>query len=406
MAQKEKTVVLISANPADKEGVISAISKLPDVAFQEREGKLADLNGTSIELAGEHDLIIFRADAADEEDYAAIRAIHADADRKSKLVALTGDQTSLADVQKLRRAGVNDVVPDSITTEELREIIDGATRYPAPAIVHVTHEAKPLGKVVVVAKARGGIGASMIAANLADTLLQKKGRGKHVTMNKVVLIDLDLQFGTISTLLDLKPNNALYDLAVDGQMPDWTFVEQALDPHPCGFKVLSAPSSFAPLDALSDDQMHHLIDLLSQKFDYVIVDLPRALVGWLSPLLEHTDRMLLVTDSSVPSVRQSRRLIDFFTEDNLDLKIDIVINHEKKPLVKGRHHNEAAKILERPFQHWIPMDPKAAKEAVDRGQPLSQVASRSPMAKAIARLGTATINELSNADGKVKSSKG
>jgi len=406
MAEHKKTVVLVSDNPKDREGVTSAISTLTDIHLEERDGKLAELNGESIELAGEHELIIFRADATDEQDFQAIREINSDRDRKSRLVALTSDATSLADVQKLRRAGVNEVVPDSITTEELREIIDSATRFPVPAIVHVTTEAKPLGRVIAVSKARGGIGASLMAANLADVLLEKKGRGKKRTMNKVVLIDLDLQFGSISSLLDVKPNNALYNLSHDGSEPDWTFLEQALEAHPSGLKVLAAPASFAPLDALTNSQMDHLITLLSQKFDYVVVDLPRALVSWLSPLLEHTHQMLLVTDSSVPSIRQARRLIDFFTEDNLDLKIDIVINHEKKPFIRGRHHTEASKVLERPFQHWIPMDPKAAKEAVDRGKPLSEVARRSPMYKSISRLGKATAAEIAKHEDQEKAQRG
>jgi pilus assembly protein CpaE len=104
--------------------------------------------------------------------------------------------------------------------------------------------------------------------------------------------------------------------------------------------------------------------------------------------------MYLVTDSSVPSIRQARRLIDFYTEDNLNLKIDIVIGQEKRPVVKGKHHTEAAKVLERSFEHWLPFDPRAARESVDQGKPLSQVAGRSPLTRAIARLGKDTISAL------------
>lgn len=406
MAEKSKSIALVSTNPKDLAGVSSALKKLEDITLEECTGTLAELNGSSVDLASTHDLIIFRADATNEKDFEAIKAICSDRDKRSKLLAMSSDSTSLADVQKLRRAGVNDVVPDSVTEEELRELIESATRYPVPAIVHVTTEAQPLGKVIAVAKARGGIGSSMIAANLADSLLDKKGRGKNETMNRVALIDLDMQFGSIGSLLDMPPNSALYDLAEDRNSPDWTFLEQALVRHEHGFKVLTAPAQFAPLDALTNEQVSRLVELLSQKFDYVVIDLPRALVSWLAPLLEHTDRMLLVTDSSVPSVRQARRLIDFFTEDNLDLAIDIVINHEKKPLIQGRHHTEASKVLERPFQHWIPDDMKAAKEAVDRGKPLSMVAKRSAMARAINRLGRSTIAELARRHDDERANKG
>ncbi len=171
-------------------------------------------------------------------------------------------------------------------------------------------------------------------------------------------------------------------------------VEQSLTVMDSGLHVLAAPEKFAPLEAITPEQISGLIEVLKQRFDYIVFDLPRTLVDWLAPLLEATDRMLMVTDSAVPSIRQARRLIDFYTEDKLDMKIDVIINHEKKPMVQKRHHTEASKLLDRPFQHWIPEDPSAAREALDRGVPLATVARRSALTKSIGRLGQATIAAL------------
>ena len=96
--------------------------------------------------------------------------------------------------------------------------------------------------------------------------------------------------------------------------------------------------------------------------------------------------VIVVTDISVSSVRHCRRLIDFFTADNVTLPIKIVVNGEKKPMIQSSLHREASKALGRKLDYWLPHDPKAAKTAADRGKPLSVVAARSPLSKAVAQI--------------------
>jgi pilus assembly protein CpaE len=106
----------------------------------------------------------------------------------------------------------------------------------------------------------------------------------------------------------------------------------------------------------------------------------------MDPIIEHADQALMVTDCAVPSIRQARRLIDFFSETNPALKIEVVVNHEAKPVLLRRHQAAAEKVLDRKFRHWVPDDPPAAREALDRGVPLSETSPRSRLSKAIARL--------------------
>jgi pilus assembly protein CpaE len=123
--------------------------------------------------------------------------------------------------------------------------------------------------------------------------------------------------------------------------------------------------------------MGALIDTLAKDFDYVVVDLPRSLVLWVAAVLERTDRLLLLSDCTVPSIRQARRLLDLYLENNPSLQVEVVMSQEHKPLIRGSHHVEAQKLLERSFKHWLPFDPRAARKAADRGVPLS-VAGSSP----------------------------
>lgn len=394
MTKMTRSAILICDDDEATQRLLGSLANMPGMSVEAVPGKLSTMNGTSVELAKGRDLVMFRADAS-ETDLKTVEQIRKAVGANVSIVALLGEEAALADVRRLTRAGVDDVLPDTITPEELVEQIGATlTARSAPVEIAARAPARP-GKVIAVTQSRGGIGSTTVAVNLADALQERPARfGKPKAVNSVVIVDLDIQFGAVASFLDVNPSDALYEMSSSGQEPDETFLETCLTRLSTGLSVLAAPAHFAPLDSLKPNQVSRLLELLRLRFDYVVVDLPRALVDWLAPVLSHTDRMLMVTDSTVPSIRQARRLIDFYTEDNLNLQIEIVINHEARPLVMRRHHSEAAKILERPFQHWLPEDPSPAREALDRGVPIASVAKRSKLSKAIQRLSSATAMAL------------
>jgi pilus assembly protein CpaE len=148
-----------------------------------------------------------------------------------------------------------------------------------------------------------------------------------------------------------------------------------------------------PLNAVTVEQIRVLILRLRQKYDYVVVDLPQAMIDWLTPLLESAARVLVVTGTSVPFVQKSRRLIDFFKEQNPSVQVEIVIGKEKKPLIMSRRHAEAEKALEQKFRHWLPPDERVAGDAMDQGRPLSQSAAGSVLCKAIGKIAAELVKD-------------
>lgn len=403
MSGSRKSIVLISNNSNVSTNVGAALRALPNVDLEERSATLSEMNGSAVELADRHDLVIFKTEAASDNDIQAIRDIRMKLGREAVILALSSGETSLSEVRRLTAAGVNDVLLDTVSTDDLQAEIERWTSAPLQLTQPLSSEGDHReGKLLTVAQARGGIGSTTVAVNLADSLLALTGRRKK-SATRVALVDLDVQFGTISTFLDVPPSEALFQMAIDGIEPDVLFLKQAMSTLESGLSVLTAPIGFAPMEALTKGQIARLLDLLKVEFDYVVVDLPRTLVGWIAPVLEQSDQLLIVTDVTVPAIRQARRLIDFYTEDNLDLSISVVVNHEKKPLLKARHYTEAAKVLERPLQYWIPDDPKTAREAVDRGAPLSKISKRAPITKSIKNIGKDMIARLETFNTKNKS---
>lgn len=380
------SIVLISDTADENSELCEALRLNPSFDFEQCATPLAELNGHASDLAAAHDLVIFQSSRMDESDINAIEEIRRKTAGKAVILALSDENMTLAQVQRLRNSGVDDVFAESIPARQLEGKIMGWLERPGGALDTSDSGPRAAGSLISVAQARGGIGATMLAVNLAEQLLGGSGWRRKTPERKVALVDLDLQYGAVGSFLDVRPNEALYQLAMDGTDPDSTFLSQSLVKLETGLSVLAAPSRIAPLEALSQGQIGRLLDTLRAEFDHVVVDLPRALVEWIAPVLEQSDLMLLVTDTSVPSINQARRLIDFYTEDHLKLPVEMVVNFEKKPLIKARHHAEAEKVLERPLRHWLPYQPKVAREALDRGVPISRVAGRSALAKSIQKL--------------------
>lgn len=390
MTGNGKSVLLISPDRMVTDAIGSALSGLPGLQMKTEASTLAGLNGKAAQLARGRDIIIFETSEDVESDLDAVRALKAGGQVGGVLLALADGDLPLSRVRALNQAGVDEVLPrpqaGSDVGNRVQQLFERAE-------LAATEAAHPRGRVIAVARARGGVGGTTVAVNLANDLVGIPGFLKKRALNRVALVDLDVQFGSVGTLLDLPEQDALLQLALDGALPDGAFLKQALAVLPNGLKVLAAPSKFMPLDSLQPAQIGAILEALRRESDYVVVDLPHALGGWMEPVLKAADELLIVSDSSVPSVRHCRRLIEFFTADNPALPVRVVINREAKSLFSSEQ-KAIRKALDRDLEHWLPLDPRAAKACADHGKPLAAVAPRSGLGKAISRLARRTLADF------------
>jgi Flp pilus assembly CpaE family ATPase len=344
---------------------------------------LTGMNGTAARMAAVHDVIVFEWDNSDPQSLSAVQDMCKARGGTSRLIALAQEDLPLSVARELNKAGVDEVLPRHALEEEvIPSILSWRDRRNASLPI-LWGGYGTEGKLIVVAQARGGIGATTLAVNLADQLRRSGASGRKATPKNVAIVDLDFQFGTIAAMLDVDESEALWRMAMDGTHPDAAFVDQAIVKSAGGLSVLTAPPRYGPLTALTSTQIAAIIDALKQTHDYVVIDLPRALVDWIEPVLAKSDRLLLATDITVPSVRAARKLLDFYMSEHPGLNVDIIATREKKPMFAAAHHKAAARLLQMPLQYWIPDDPKPAREALDRGKPLGEVASGSKIAKSI-----------------------
>ena len=385
----KRTMLLIATSGGVADAISGAFSGEPDIRIDTQSSSLAQMNGKAVQAMANYDIIMFQTSPDDSADIAAIEVLASNRRKETTLVALADGGISLSQARALSKAGVDEVLPLPTGNGDVDGEIIRLSRRNA---VQQGGATGPAGRVIAVAQARGGVGSTTVAVNLADQLAPGKSKIKKDGRGRVALVDFDLQFGTVGSFLDLGEQDTLLQLALDGTVPDANFLKQSMVAMPNGLDVLASPSSFAPLDSLRADQVAAILDTLRESHDFVIVDLPRALVGWIEPIVQRADELMVVTDISVSSVRHCRRLIDFFTQDNMALPVHVVVNHHHKPFLQSRLHREAATVLERKLEYWLPHDPRAACAAADRGKPLSVAAPRSPLGKAMTRLARATMS--------------
>ena len=381
-----KSILVIATETGVVEAIGAAMGANGAVRVDSQPTTLAGMNGRAIKALGDYDLILFQTSPDDEADLAAIRTLAEARRGGTVLVALADGNIPLSKARALSHAGVDEVLPLPRVAAEIEREVARLGRFADKAQGGAGHQ----GRIIAVAQARGGAGATTVAVNLADQLIGPKGLFRRKPQARVALVDLDLQFGTVGSFLDLPEQDTLLQLALDGTIPDANFVDQSMIRLPSGLSVLAAPAKFAPLDSLRPEQVAALLDVLRASHDYVVIDLPRALVGWIEPVVQRADQLIVVTDTAVSSIRHCRRLIDFFTQDNVALTVEVVVNHQARRFFRPALHREAARALERRLDHWLPHDPRAACAACDRGQPISAVAPRSPLGRAMARLARST----------------
>ncbi len=389
MSDTNTPVLLISSDAALHDAVQTAL-KAEAFDLTSKNDSIVGMNGTAHPLAASHDIVVFDAEGFEGHTKGAIEELCAKRATGAMMIALAHDDLPLSKHRELKRLGADEILPKDCVAEELLPQLKAWKDRRLAAMPAIWTGQATEGKIISIAQARGGVGASTFAVNLADSLLGRSGVLKKTSKTEVCIVDMDFQFGSIAAQLDVPESDALWRMAMEGTLPDAAFVEQTVIKLDSGLSVITAPARYGPLEAIQPEQIARLLDALRKTYDYIIVDLPHALVSWLDPILSRSDRLMLTTDVTVPSVRATRKLMDFFLAEHPDLDIELVALQEKKPLVLGSHHRAAMELLERKFDHWVPADKRAAKDALDHGKPLSQVCPRSALSKAVCKIAVGT----------------
>ena len=387
----QAAIVMISPNNGLCQMIRVALQGDDPAGVDVMRVSLADVAASGAVALQGYQTIVFECRPSDPAEMAALRTLTSGVAPGTRFLAVTDEMLSLSAARLLMDAGVEEVLPLMAVQPQMAHAVDLASDLQSAdrgAATKIT--STRLGAIIAVARARGGVGATTVAVNLALGLSTNK-------TTRTVLLDLDLQHGDAGFYLDVEDQGALIGMISNGTTPDATFLRTAVTDHKSGLHVLPAPQELVPLQALTSEMVAELLTALQRDYDHIVIDMPQALVDWIGPILARASKVLVVTDTSVPAIRQTVRLITAYAEDAPALPVEIVVSGEAKPYMATAAHKAAERALERPLSHWVPRDAVAARRAIDRGAALGDVAPRSPMTKALRGLAAKVLTDCAAA---------
>lgn len=243
------------------------------------------------------------------------------------------------------------------------------------------------GKIVTVCSPKGGMGATLLTANLGAVITRKAGVS-------VIACELASQCGDLSTYLDLGPHYTIMDLIRQSSALDDSFVQGVIQKHGSGLDVLAGPVyAQDQLDPSQLKELHFILNHLKRKYELVLIDAGGAHAGILEFALMQSDMILIVGSLDIPSLKglsaMYRRLIRLMYDP---AKIHIIINrYNAKHQIGVR---EFEKKIEHPVDSCLINQYALCSESVNTGKTLFELDPANELVQNLSALGGSIVEKL------------
>jgi pilus assembly protein CpaE len=239
-------------------------------------------------------------------------------------------------------------------------------------VVQTPLDAEPTeAEIYTFLPAVGGAGVTTLAIQTALVLLGSGQRSRPSTC----LVDLNFQHGTCADYLDLEPRLDLKEIEPSPDRLDRQLLEVMLSHHGSGLALIAAPNQPAEMRSFDPDMVTRLLDLVSSHFKYVVIDMPRTWFAWTDSVLLGSNRLFVVSETTVPSLRHARQLCAAIRERLGDSpRPQVLINRfEQRMFGAGLRRSDIMQALGDDFAGFVSNDYRLVREAIDRGVPLQEI---------------------------------
>jgi pilus assembly protein CpaE len=292
-------------------------------------------------------------------------------------VLVIGPAGDLELMRTAMRAGARDVLTLPLTMDDVTPVLGQLSRERlAESAAHLAH-------VTAVVNAKGGSGATVLATNLARVIAGQKGR-------RTLLVDLDYQFGSLPTYFNLAPRNGLIKALEMVDTLDGVALRGFVQAAGEGLDLLASTGDRLVLpEEFSESRVEALLEILAQEYQELVFDMPRMVDAGTAAVLEHADRILVVTQQTVAHLRDAKRLLAILQQElgiPGDRLIVLVNRFDKKGPVGLADVREA---LDGVLVLTLPNDYGRAAESINLGTPLVESARGSALARRLVKLADA-----------------
>ena len=205
----------------------------------------------------------------------------------------------------------------------------------------------------------------------------------------VCILDFDMQFGSVSTFLDIARREAVYELLSETETMDDDIFGQALLTFNDTLSVLTSPKDMLPLDMITPEDISRVLSMARAHYDYVVIDMPSTLVHWTETVLNEAHVYFCPIELDMRSAQNTMRFKRALQAEELPIeKLRYVMNRAPKftDLSAKSRVKRMAESLDIAIDIQLPDGGKQVTQATDHGLPLSESAAKNPLRKEIMKL--------------------
>ena len=289
-------------------------------------------------------------------------------------------------------AGADDVMARPFDARELEARVEALllrfqrSRELAPVLAKDGLAVGRARRAVAVYSPKGGVGTTTIATNVAVTMATRRP-------DRVLLIDLALQFGGVATHLNLHPRQTLAELVRDdAAMREVELLRGYTTRHSSGLHVLAAPAAPEAAESITDAHVGRILTTALDAYDFVIIDAGSMLDERVLTVLEAADTVILPVYAEIAALKAMNALLEYLAETgSVGLKSMLVLNNPFAREILKLRDVEGALGSKVAFE--LPYDPFLYLKAVNEGVPVVIGAARSAPAERLARLTSSAFGD-------------
>src|SRR6201998_1593048 len=275
-------------------------------------------------------------------------------------VVVIGRINDVALYRELVRRGVSDYLIAPVTAIDVVRSI--CNLFSAP-------EAKAVGRIIAVVGAKGGVGASTIAHNIACAI------ARDMAMDSVVA-DLDLAFGTAGLDYNQDPPQGIADAVFSPDRVDTAFIDRLLSKCTDHLSLLAAPATLDRVYDFGVEAFDAIFDTLRSTMPCIVLDVPHQWAGWTKRALVAADDILIVAAPDLANLRNTKNIFDLLKASRPNDRIPLYcLNQVGVPQRPEINATEFAKPIERPPIASIPFDPQIFGSAANNGQMIAEISA-------------------------------
>ncbi len=335
------TVAILGNTAGDLQALIAACGMRPIVLQLEQLAGAVRLPGTIPEAL----LVDVRTDRSILTHVAAVKRRY-----PSMGIAIVARALDPELMLESMRAGVSEAIPEPLTAAAVQAAI---TRVAVPQAVPVQT------RVYAVIGAKGGVGTTTIAVNLAAALAQ--------SLDDALLVDLNFAAGDAAVFLGVEPRFTVAEALENTHRLDEAFLRSLVVRSRSGLDLLGASARLSP-GTIDPAKLRALVDFVSRYYHAVVLDVPRLDTSLLDAL-DAANGVLVVVNHELPTLRSAYRLVGQLRQ-KFGERVSVVVNRSDKTAEIGLE--DIQKTVGVKIRHVLPNDYRAAVAAINKGQPLAE----------------------------------